>query len=111
MTNQSQETFTFGKYNGERITDVVVQHPGYVFTLLQKTEEKYKETENFFNLLDHFINGEQVLPFGKFKGQVINEVDKGYLEWLLNKFSKQKEEPGWLAYKISYLLGKDVFEF
>jgi uncharacterized protein (DUF3820 family) len=67
----NKETFNFGKYNGENISDVVVNNPAYVFSLLKNTEEKFKHTASYEKQLDHFINGKQKMPFGKYKGQVI----------------------------------------
>ena len=92
----------FGKHKGKELNQVADEHPAYLYSLLQHTEEQYKGT--FYNKAWYQLEtGEQFIPFGKNKGFKIKELKTDYLQFLLDN---TLTEDGWLKYVVQSVLDR-----
>ncbi len=88
--------FTFGKYKGEEIVEVARKDPGYIEWMLNKKEGEEGLDEDWRQTLEGALEIAEdeavwIFPFGKYKGQSIEEIalhDIGYLKWSLENMDR-----------------------
>ncbi|WP_201353754.1 exonuclease domain-containing protein [Hydrogenimonas urashimensis] len=93
------KTFKFGKYKGEEIIEVAKKDPGYIEWLLMEKESEEGLDEDWRQTLQKALEIAEeeavwLFPFGKYKGQSIEEIashDVGYLKWALENMDKLSE--------------------
>ncbi|WP_300366186.1 exonuclease domain-containing protein [Hydrogenimonas sp.] len=93
------KTFKFGKYKGEAIIDVAKKDPGYLEWMLMEKEGEEGLDEDWRQTLEKALEIAEeeavwLFPFGKYKGQSIEEIashDIGYLRWALENMDKLSE--------------------
>ncbi|WP_353663186.1 exonuclease domain-containing protein [Hydrogenimonas sp. SS33] len=90
-------TFRFGKYKGENIIDVAKKDPGYLEWMLRdRAEGEEPLDEDWRQTLERALKIAEeeavwLFPFGKYKGQSIEEIashDIGYLRWALENMDR-----------------------
>lgn len=93
-------TFTFGKYEGEEIDFVLEIDRKYCEWVVQKIEKRYPEIYaeliEKISKLEPEIENPQIMSFGKYEGEEIENFifsDKSYCKWLLAKQSFKDEYP------------------
>ncbi len=87
--------FTFGKYRGEEISEVARKDPGYLEWMLSREGEEGLD-EDWRQTLQKALEDARdeavwLFPFGKYKGQSIEEIalhDIGYLKWSLENMDR-----------------------
>ncbi|NPA29839.1 MAG: 3'-5' exonuclease [Epsilonproteobacteria bacterium] len=91
-------SFRFGKYKGERVADVARKDPGYLEWMLSKEGEEALDEDWRYTLQKALEEAKEeavwIMPFGKYKGQSIEEIashDIDYLTWALEKMDKLSE--------------------
>ncbi|BBG65216.1 exonuclease [Hydrogenimonas sp.] len=90
------KTFRFGKYRGEEILEVAKKDPGYLEWMLMEKEGEEGLDEDWRQTLQKALEIAEdeavwLFPFGKYKGQSIEEIaahDVGYLKWSLENMDK-----------------------
>lgn len=94
--------FDFGKHSGDAVEDVVAKDRNYCIWLLKKFKNKKfdaikKEIDKELSKTEPQPEQENIMPFGKYKGQALKEFafgdDTSYCKWLLDKESFKKEYP------------------
>jgi uncharacterized protein (DUF3820 family) len=90
---------TFGKHEGKELSEVATNHPSYLYTLIMNADDEFKETNLHEQAEVEFWKGNQPMPFGKFQGTPIKDIDSNYLKWLYPKL-----EEGWLKSVIATIL-------
>ncbi len=87
--------FIFGKYKGETILDVAKKDPGYLEWMLQNNDDERLDADWRQTLQKALatVGNEAIwlMPFGKYKGQSIDEIamhDRDYLRWALEKMDR-----------------------
>jgi len=92
--------FRFGKYKGEKIVDVAKKDPGYLEWMLREREDGEEPLdEDWRQTLEKALATAEeeavwLFPFGKYKGQSIEEIadhDIGYLRWALENMDRLSE--------------------
>ena len=89
-------TFRFGKYKGEKIVDVAKKDPGYLEWMLMEKEGEEGLDDDWRQTLQKALEIAEeeaiwLFPFGKYKGQSVEEVaghDIGYLTWAVENMDK-----------------------
>lgn len=90
------KSFNFGKYKGEDIVEVAKKDPGYLEWMLTDKGGEDSLDEDWRQTLEKALKIAEneavwIFPFGKYKGQTIEEIashDIGYLRWSLEKMDK-----------------------
>ena len=90
------KTFKFGKYRDENIIEVAKKDPGYLEWMLMEKEDGDGLDEDWRQTLENALKIAEkeavwLFPFGKYKGQSIDEIaehDIGYLRWSLENMDK-----------------------
>jgi len=90
------KTFRFGKYKGESIVEVAKKDPGYLEWMLTDKEGEEGLDEDWRQTLQKALAVAEeeavwLMPFGKYKGQSVEEIashDIGYLSWAVEKMDK-----------------------
>ncbi|WP_457594254.1 exodeoxyribonuclease X C-terminal domain-containing protein [Hydrogenimonas sp.] len=93
------KTFRFGKYRGEDVIEVAKKDPGYLEWMLSEKEGPEGLDEDWRFTLEKALEAAEeeavwLFPFGKYKGQSIEEIashDRGYLQWSLENMDKLSE--------------------
>ena len=93
------KTFRFGKYKGEDIIEVAKKDPGYLeWMLMEKDGEESLDEDWKYTFQKALELAEEeavwLFPFGKYKGQSIEEIanfDIGYLKWSLENMDNLSE--------------------
>jgi len=93
------KTFKFGKYKGEDIIEVAKKDPGYLEWMLMEKDGEESLDEDWKYTLQRALELTEVeavwlFPFGKYKGQSVEEIAKfdiGYLRWSLENMDKLSE--------------------
>ena len=93
------KTFRFGKYKGEDIIEVAKKDPGYLEWMLMEKDGEESLDEDWKYTLQKALELTKVeavwlFPFGKYKGQSVEEIAKfdiGYLRWSLENMDKLSE--------------------
>jgi exodeoxyribonuclease X len=98
LTNEpiTYTTFRFGKYKGEAVVEVAKKDPGYLEWMLMEKEGEEGLDEDWRQTLQKALELAEeeavwLMPFGKYKGQSIEEIashDIGYLSWAVEKMDK-----------------------
>lgn len=90
------ETFKFGKYKGTKIEEIAQNDPGYLEWMLTPKENEepldadWRYTLNLA-LEKHAQDARWIFPFGKYKGQSVEEIaeyDRNYLHWCVEKMDQ-----------------------
>ncbi len=90
------KTFRFGKYKDEDIVEVAKKDPGYLEWMLTEKEGGEGLDEDWHQTLENALKIAEeeavwLFPFGKYKGQSIEEIashDIGYLRWSLENMDR-----------------------
>jgi len=92
------KTFKFGKYKGEDIIEVAKKDPGYLEWMLSEEGDKELDEDWKYTLQKALelteVEAVWLFPFGKYKGQSVEEIAKfdiGYLRWSLENMDKLSE--------------------
>jgi len=93
------KTFKFGKYKGEDIIEVAKKDPGYLEWMLMEKDGEEGLDEDWRQTLEKALaiaeeEAVWIFPFGKYKGQSIEEIaqhDIGYLRWSLENMDRLSE--------------------
>jgi len=92
-------TFRFGKYRDEDIIEVAKKDPGYLEWMLKEKGGEEGLDEDWRHTLESALKAAEdeavwLFPFGKYKGQSIEEIascDIGYLKWSLENMDRLSE--------------------
>ncbi len=90
------KTFKFGKYRGEDVLEVAKKDPGYLEWMLDDNGPDERLDEDWRYTLSNALKSVEeeavwLFPFGKYKGQSIDEIasfDRGYLKWSLENMER-----------------------
>jgi uncharacterized protein (DUF3820 family) len=109
ISKDEDKQINFGKYKGEKLSMIAIEHPFYLYRLLCQIKEEFGSTLFYQRAHRALLLCDQPMPFGKAQGKSIKKLAK-YCPKYIREFKKKhteqlKNEEDWLLYKLRYVTG------